>query len=59
MKHLGGLKNGLGVPGWREDVVDQCGMKWACYFAFKHFFFHSLPFYFKCVSSVPSIIEGL
>ena len=23
------------------------------------FFFHSLPFYFKCVSSVPSIIEGL
>lgn len=45
VKHLGGLKNGLGVPGWREEVVDQCGMKRACCFAFKHFFFHPLPFW--------------
>lgn len=57
VKHLGGLKNGLGVPGWREEVVDQCGMKRACCFAFKHFFF--ILFLFECVSSAPYIIEGL
>ena len=35
---------------------DEAGML-LCLQAF--FFFHSLPFYFKCVSSVPSISEGL
>lgn len=38
-KHLGYLKNGIGAPSWREEVIDQHGMSWARCSAIKHFFF--------------------
>lgn len=63
-KHLGYLKNGIGAPSWREEVIDQHGMSWARCSAIKHFFFFykksflAFFFFLKCVSSASLITEG-